>query len=414
MVTRTKEFEKLTNVDQASAIFFKTLKPKRLPAERVSLQDAFRRVLAETISAPVDLPQFDRSAVDGYAVRAEDTFEASQFKPKILKLTKMNTLNRGQAKPVWTGNPLPKGASAVIMVEQTRLAKSSIQIIASVTPSENVSKKGEDIRTGEVAVKSGTRLQPYHIGFLIALGITHVNVVRKPKIALVSTGSELVEFGERTSQSKIINSNRYLIAGLCQELDAEVLYLGIAKDDEEEISAKILEGLQKADVLITTGGTSVGVPDLVPTVVNKLGKPGIIVHGIAIRPGMPTALAILRDKPVLVLSGYPVAATVGFEVFARATILKLFGIEHEPRPIINATLTRRVAGSLGRRVYLRVKVFQKADKFFADPVQIKGSGLLSSMIRANGYAIIPEDREGLEESEPVMVHLFSSLTTEET
>jgi molybdopterin molybdotransferase len=187
------------------------------------------------------------------------------------------------------------------------------------------------------------------------------------------------------------------------------VYLGIAKDDEKDIGAKILEGLENADVVVTTGGTSVGVADLVPTVVNKMGKPGIVVHGVALRPGMPTALGILKGKPVFVLSGNPVAAIVGFEVFARPTILRLQGIEHESRPMVKAQLAKRVTGVLGRRVYLRVKAFEKAGEFVAEPVHTRGSGLYSSMSKANGYVIIPEDREGLEKDETVMVHLFSPL-----
>jgi len=408
-VARLKGFEKLTNVDEALSIFFKALKPKRLSAEHVSVEDSLRRVTAENILAPIDLPAFDRSAVDGYAVRAEDTFNASQFKPKTLKLTRKDSIGRGQAKQVWTGNSLPKGADAVIMLEHTRAMKGRIQTLVAVTPSENVSKRGEDINKGEPAVKSGTRLQPHHVGFLAALGIIHVNVVRKPKVAILSTGNELVELGKKPQPNKIINSNRFVIAGLCQELGAEPLYLGIARDNEEAIGTKILEGLRKADSVITTGGTSVGAADLVPTAVDKLGKPGIVIHGVGLRPGMPTALGILKGKPVFVLSGYPVAATVGFEVFARPTILKLLGIDHEPRTTIRAQLAKRVAGALGRRVYLRVKTLEQAGKFYAEPVRTKGSGLYSSMTRANGYVIIPEDREGLEEGETVVVHLFSPL-----
>ena len=408
-LVRLKGFEKLTNVDEALSIFFKALKPKRLRTTRISVEDALGRVIAENIVAPMDLPSFDRSAVDGYAVKAEDTFDASQFKPKTLKLTQKNRISKGQAKQVWTGNPLPKDADAVIMLEHTRATKDGIQIIVALTPSENVSKKGEDINKSEIAVKSGTRLQPHHIGFLAALSISHVNVVKKPRVAIISTGNELVELNKKQSKYKIINSNRFVIAGLCQELGGEPLYLGIAKDDEKEIGAKILEGLEKADAVITTGGTSVGVADLVPTVVNKIGKPGVVVHGVALRPGMPTALAVLEDKPVFVLSGYPVAATVGFEVFARPTILKLQGIEHEPRPLIKAQLSKRVVGALGRQIYLRVKAYEKAGEFIADPVRTKGSGLYSSMTKANGYVIIPEDREGLEEGVTASVHLFGPL-----
>jgi len=408
-LVRLKGFEKLTNVNEALSIFFRTLDPKRLSPERVSIENGQGRVVAENIFAPVDLPSFDRSAVDGYAVRAEDTFEASQFKPKTLRLTQKNSVEKGQAKQVWTGNAIPRGADAVIMLEHTRKTKDSIQVITAVTPSENVSKKGEDIKKGEVAVKSGTRLQPHHVGFLAALGIVHINVVKKPKIALIATGDELVELGEKPRRNQIINSNRFVMAGLCREIGADPVYLGIARDDEKEIGSKILEGLEKADAVVTTGGTSVGAADLVPIVVNKLGKPGIVVHGVAIRPGMPTALGVLKGKPVFVFSGYPVAATVGFEVFARPTILKFQGNEHESRPLTEARLTKRVTGALGRRVYLRVKTFEKAGELYAEPVRTKGSGLYSSMTKANGYVIIPEDQEGLEEGETVTVHLFSPL-----
>jgi len=412
-LARLKGFEKLTNVDEALSLFFQALKLKRLSSELVSVEEALGRVNAENILAPSDFPPFDRSAVDGYAVWAEDTFETSQFKPKTLKLTQKDNIERGEAKQIWTGHPVPKGADAVVMLEYTRAKTEEIQVTVAVTPEENVSKKGEDVRKGEVMIESGIKLQPHHNGFLAALGITHVNAVRKVKVAFSSTGNELVEINEKPLPNQIINSNRFAIAGLCRELGAEHLYLGIARDNEEEIGTKILEGLKKADIVITTGGTSVGAADLVPIVLNKLDKPGahaLIVHGVAMRPAMTIALGILGGKPVFVLSGYPVAAIVGFEVFVRPTILKLQGIEYEPRPMVKAKLTRRVAGALGRRVYLRVKTFEKDGDFYAEPVQTKGSGLYSSMTKANGYVAIPEDREGLEEGETVVVHLFSPLT----
>ena len=408
-MARLKGFEKLTNADEALSIFMRALKPKRLPAERVQLENSLGRVICKDVVAPIDLPSFDRSAVDGYAVQAEDTLQASQFKPKTIRLTRRSTVGKGQAKQVWTGNPVPKGADAVVMLEYTRPLKNEIQIISGMTPGENVSKKGEDIKKGEAAVESGIRLLPHYVGLLAALGVTHVDVVQKPKVAILSTGNELVELGEKPPANKIVNSNRFVIAGLCQELGAEPLYLGIARDAEEEIGSKILEGLEKADVVITTGGTSVGIADLVPIVVNKLGKPGVVVHGVALRPGMPTAVGVLKGKPVFVLSGYPVAATIGFEVFARPTLLQLQGITDASRAMVKATLTKRVAGALGRRVYLRVKAFEKQGEFYAEPVRTRGSGLYSSMTRANGYVIIPEDREGLEKDEAVLVRLFGPL-----
>jgi len=408
-LARLKGFERLTNVDEAMSIFLKALKPKRLRSVSIPIEEALRRVTAKNITASIDLPPFDRSAVDGYAVKAQDTFEASQFKPKILQLTNSDSVGEGEAKQVWTGNAVPKVADAVIMLEHTRAMKDKIEVTAALTPGENVSKRGEDVRKGDVAVESGTRLQAHHIGLLAALSISHVTVVEKPKVAILSTGNELVELGKKPQPNQVIDSNRYIVSGLVTELSAQPLNLGVARDNQDEIGAKISEGLAKADVVITTGGTSVGVADLVPMVINKLGKPGVVVHGVALRPGMPTALAVLKGKPVFVLSGYPVAATIGFEVFARPVILKLLGIEHEPRPLLKAKLTKRVGGVLGRRVYLRVNVFKRDNDFFAEPVRTKGSGLLTTMTRANGYVIIPEDREGLEQGETVVVHLFAPI-----
>jgi molybdopterin molybdotransferase len=408
-LAKLKGFEKLTNVDEALTIFLKALNPQKLGSTAIPLNEALGRVIAATIRSPHDLPAFDRSAVDGYAVRAKDTFGASQFRTKTIHLTSKEAVYENQAKQVWTGNPMPKGADAVIMLEHTKASKQKIEVLSALTPGENVSKRGEDIREGETAVEAGIRLKPHYIGLLAALGISHIDVVEEPVVATLSTGNELVELGKKTQAYRIVDSNRFMIAGLVKELGAEPLSLGIARDNEEELATKIIEGLTQADIIITTGGTSVGAMDLVPTVINKIGKPGVVVHGVALRPGMPTALAILQSKPVFVLSGYPVAATVGFEVFVRPVILKLLGVQHELRPMIKAKLTKHISGALGRRVYLRVSVFQRGDDFFVDPLRTKGSGLLTSMTRANGYVIIPEDREGLDQDETVIVHLFAPI-----
>jgi len=408
-LARLKGFEKLTGVDDALRLFLKELKPAKLGVDRVPISEALERVVAENVVAPSDLPSFDRSAMDGFAVKASDTFEASQFKPRLLKLTEKEIVNEGEARQIWTGGMLPEDADAVVMLEHTMKANGEIEVLVAVTPGENVSKRGEDIRKKEVVVKTGVRLQPQHLGLLAGLGITHINVAGKPKVALLSTGNELVELGQKPELGQVVSVNQLILSAMCRQLGAETVNLGIARDNLNEIGGKIADGLRQADAVVTTGGTSVGYADLVPMVVNKLGKPGVIVHGIAMRPAMPTALAIVRGKPIFILSGYPVAALFGLEVFVRPTILRLLGIEHEPRPMLKAKLTRRVASALGRRVYLRVYVFQKEGEFFAEPIRTKGSGVLSTMTKANGYVVIPEDREGLEEGETVIVHLFDRI-----
>jgi len=409
-LVRLRGFQKLVTIEEAKELFFNSLKIGRRKTEIVSVWCALNRVLAEDIIAEEDLPRFDRSAVDGYAVKAEDTFGASQFKPKTLKLTNASELKSGEAKQVWTGNPLPKGSDAVLMLENVKpIGDSQIEVWTVVTPGENVSKRGEDIAKGEVAVKAGTRLKPHHLALISALGKSEVKVFEKPKLAILATGNELVKVGEKRREDQIYETNRILLASLCHELGAEPIDLGIAKDDVEEISERLKHGLEEADAVITTGGTSVGTSDLVPTAINRLGEPGVLVHGVAMRPAMPTALAIVNDKPIIVLSGNPVAAFFGFEVFARPLILKMLGVENEPRPVVTARLTRRTSTALGRKTFVRVRVFQQNGEFFAEPISARGSGIISTLTRANGYVIVPENREGLEEGETVQVHLFDSL-----
>lgn len=409
-MARLKGFQKLTNVDDALQSFLVQLKPRRLGSELIPIHEALGRITAEDVRANYDLPPFNRSAVDGYALKAKDTFGVSAFNTKTFKLTE-GKVHENEAKELWTGNPVPEGADAVVMLEYTKKLGNKIELSKAVTPGRNVAKRGEDVAEGNIAIENGIRLNPHHLGLMGALGITHVAVVKKPKVAILATGSELVELGQKREFGKIVETNRLLFSSLCTELGAEPINLGLVKDDLEQITSKIREGLTQADAVITTGGTSVGYPDLVPLAVNQMGKPGIVVHGVAIRPGMPTALAILEGKPVFVLSGNPVAATVGFEAFTRPTLFKMLGVD-EVRAAVEAKLTRRVAGVLGRRVFLRVRVFKRNGSFFAEPVRVTGSGVLTTMTKANGYVIIPENREGIEEGESVMVNLFSTVVRE--
>jgi molybdopterin molybdotransferase len=374
------------------------------------LHKALNRVLAEDIVAEEDLPRFDRSAVDGYALKSESTSGASQFKPVFFQIAVAEEVTSKQARQVWTGNAIPKGANAVVMLENTQRLDGEIEVWVQLAPGENVSKKGEDIKKGENAVKAGTRLKPYHLGLLAALGNSEVRVVEKPRIAILATGNELAEVGSKPAENQIFESNRTMLSAMCHELDAEKVDLGIAKDDVEEITEKLRIGLLNSDAVVTTGGTSVGGLDLVPDAVNKMGKPGVVVHGVAMRPAMPTALAVLEGKPVMILSGNPVAAIIGFEVFARPLICKMLGMKKEEhRPVIKAVMARKVATALGRKTFVRVRVLQKNGEFRAEPVSARGSGAISTMTRGNGFVIVPENREGLSEGELVMVHLFGEV-----
>ena len=264
--------------------------------------------------------------VDGYALKSADSVGASQFKPATFQLTENREISDNQAKQVWTGNPIPKGADAVVMLENTEKHERKLEVWSQLAPGDNISKKGEDIKKGDIIAKAGVRLNPYHIGLAAALGYSQLKVTQKPKIGILATGNELTEIGTSLSGNLIYDSNKIMISAECRELGAETTDFGIAKDDVDEIAEKIQRALKNNDAVITTGGTSVGGLDLVPDAVNKIGKPGVIVHGVALRPAMPTAVAVLEGKPVLILSGNPVASIIGFEVFGRPMVCRLLGM----------------------------------------------------------------------------------------
>jgi molybdopterin molybdotransferase len=402
-------FQKLTPVDEALRTFLKEVKVKKLKTVTVSPHSALNRVLAEDVVADEDLPRFDKSAVDGYAVRAEDTFGASQYKPKVFHVVRDEELDKTQTKNVWTGNPIPKGADAVVMLENTKRNGNEIEVWTPLTPGENVSKRGEDVAEGENALTAGTRLRPQHLGLIAALGKAEVKVFEKPKIAILATGNELVNVGGNVEENQIFEVNRLVLSAMCQESGAEPVDLGIARDDVKEIMEKLKAG-READAVLTTGGTSVGLADLVPETVNKMGKPGVVVHGVAMRPAMPTALAVVSGKPIIILSGNPVAAMMGFEVFVKPLIRRMLGTRQEEfRSIVSARMTRRTTTTLGRRTFVRIRVFQKDGEFFAEPISAKGSGIISTMTKANGYVVVPENREGLTKGELVVVYLFDAV-----
>jgi molybdopterin molybdotransferase len=247
-----------------------------------------------------------------------------------------------------------------------------------------------------------------------ALGYSNVEVYIKPKIAILSTGNEIVEIGAKPAENQIYNSNKIMLSAMCQELGVETLDFGIVEDNMDEIKSKIKDALQEADALITTGGTSVGGLDLVPDAINSIGKPGVIAHGLLLRPAMPTGVAVLEDKPVMILSGNPVAAVIGFEAFGRPVISRLLGLNKtEPRPILKAVISRKVPTALGRKTYVRVLVKMKKGEFVAEPVSAKGPGAISTMTISNGFVIVPENREGLVEGEMIIVHMFADVEVEE-
>jgi molybdopterin molybdotransferase len=409
-LARLKGFQKLTFIDDALQKWLNILQVNKLGEATIPVNEALNRVLATDIVAKEDLPRFDKAAVDGYALKSEDTIGASQFKPVTFQITELREVGVKQARQIWTGNPVPKGANAVVMIENTKKADGKLEVWVQLATGGNVSKKGEDVKKAEKIIEAGTRLSPYHLALLAAVGKSQVKVAEKPRVAILATGSELADAGSKLSGNQIFDSNRVMLAAMCHELGAEPVDLGIAKDDLAEIGERLKMGLREFNAVITTGGTSVGGLDLVPDVVNNTGKPGVIVHGVALRPAMPTAVAVLAGKPVMILSGNPVAAVIGFEVFARPLICKMLGMKQtEPRPTVKAVITRKVAAALGRRTFVRVRVTLKNGEFLAEPISARGSGAISTMTRSNGFVVVPENRGGVTEGEVVMVRLFGKL-----
>lgn len=407
VLVRLKGFQRLTSIEEATRKFIEAVTFRKAEVTTINIGSALGRILAENVIAESDIPRFNKSAVDGYAVEAEETNGATQFRGKVLPLTATNRIETGRAKQVWTGSRLPEGSDAVVMLEDTRLSKNKICILGQVTPGENVSRKGEDVHEGEIVAQAGARLKPQHLGLITALGKNKINVFSKSKIAVLSTGNEIAELGRQLQGNQIFDVNKIVICALCNEIGAETYDLGIVKDDVNEISKKVKVGLSRSEAVITTGGSSVGGLDLVPEAVNKFAKPGVVVHGVAMRPGMPTALAVADGKPILILPGNPVAAMIGFEVFGRPLICRLSGMKHtETRPVVQARMTRGIATALGRKSFVRVRVRGHDDEMLAEPVSAKGSGLISTLTKSNGYVVVPENREGLAEGELVSVRLF--------
>jgi len=411
---RDRGFKEATRIDEARRIFYETLPRITLPSELVSVQRALNRVLAEDVTAETSVPSFEKSAMDGYAVIAEETFGASPTNPALLRLigeskigeTPRIVVHKGETAAIATGAPVPQGANAVVMVENTkRLETGDIEIHAPVAPGENVAQVGEDVKQGAVVLERGRKLKPPDLGLLVALGRMAVKVVRKPRVGLLSTGNELTD-AVRGAPGKIADVNRPVLMAMVEDCGGKPVDLGIAKDNAEQISLKLAQGLRSTDLVLVTAGTSAGKGDLVPDVINALGKPGMLVHGIAMRPSLPTGLAVVEGKPIVSLPGFPVSAMFAFSTFVQPLILRMLGTEPDPQPRVKARIMKRIVGVPGFRTFVRVLVREEEGKLHAEPLRTPGSGILTTLTRANGIVVVPENIEGFDEGAEVEVQLF--------
>ncbi len=386
--------------------------------EEVDIKIALHRFLAEEIVAPDNLPGFNRSTMDGYAIRAEDSFGATGSLPSYFKIIgeiKMGVrpefkINLGVAVKISTGGMLPEGANAVMMVEYTEnIDNNTIEARRSISPWENVIREDEDLKTGEIILRKGHRLRPQDIGVLAGIGKTNIKIYKKPKIAIISTGNEIIPAKEKPLISQVRDINSYTLGACIEEAGGAPVYRGIIKDEvillEQEIKKTIKE--DKTEAVIISGGSSVGIRDITLEVLNRLGKPGVLIHGVSVKPGKPTILAIADNRPIFGLPGHPVSAMIIFDLFVRPLISWLQGGEYNYNSAkeIEAELTCNMVSDSGREDYVRVFVYKEGEKFYAEPILGK-SGLISTMIRASGLIKIGLNIEGLEKGSKVVVKLF--------
>jgi putative molybdopterin biosynthesis protein len=412
-----KIFRELVSVEEAREKLREHFQPKTTGVEKIPLMASRGRVLAEDVIAPIDVPPFDRASMDGYAVHAEDTYRADEEHPTELRLIGSveagskpeMTVRSKEAVEVSTGAPMPKGANAVVMVEYTSRDGDVLKVFRSVSLGENIMAAGTDIMAGELVLRTGTLLTPRETGVLAALGLHEVDVFRKPKVAVISTGNELVTPGEPLSFGMIYDINAQTISDSIRECGGEPVFTGNVRDRIEEIREKLAEAAKVADVVIVSGGTSVGVGDLIYRVIDDLGSPGILVHGVAVKPGKPTIIAVADGKPIFSLPGYPTSALMIFNLFVAPVIRSMAGLGPELEAVtVIAKTSARIFTSGGRREYVPVNLVRtKEDDYRIYPVP-GGSGAITTLAKADGFIEIPKNRTFLEADETIAVRLFGS------
>ena len=383
---------------------------KALSTEKVNIDDSLHRVLSEDIISSINLPEFRRSTVDGFALKAKDTFGASEKNPAILRLIgeiPMGQLSDieakdGEAVKVATGGMVPKGADAVEMVEYTEWVDShTLHAFKTLSPLENVIQVGEDVKAGEVVLYKGHLIRPQDIGLMAGIGKTNVHVYLRPRVAIISSGDEIVPIENVPSPGEVRDINRYTIVSMVKETGGIPLFLGIAKDRFDALKEKIELGLRESDMVVITGGSSVGSLDLTGEVLQVFPGTEILGHGVSIRPGKPTLLADITGKPFLGLPGHPVSAMVIFHFFGKP-ILKILsglskeGIWHQIK--VKAKASRNIPSVPGREDYVRVRLEEREGTLWAHPIFGK-SGAISNLVNANGLIRIGINEEGLEEGE---------------
>lgn len=395
-------------------ILMSNFKPKEIKREKVDLLNCVRRILAEPVISPVNLPGFCRSTMDGYAVRALDTHGATEGMPVYLKLTgevRMGQMSNfslgiGECIQVWTGGMLPAGADAVVMLEYTQqIGEDLIEVVRGVATGENTVREDEDVKAGEIIFTAGHCLRPQDIGALAGMGITEVTVYRQPRVGIISTGDEIIEPSENPLPGQIRDINTYSLCTALLENGCVPVIYGLAKDNEEELACKVEKAIAEVDCLLISGGSSAGARDITINVLARY-QPGVLFHGISVRPGKPTIFADLCGIPVFGLPGHPVSAYTIFAFFVLPFLARLTG---RAKPLmwktVKARLSRNLPSVAGREDYIRVALFEEEKEIKAEPIFGK-SALISTLVKADGVICIPAGVEGFMAGEIVTVYLY--------
>jgi molybdopterin molybdotransferase len=380
-----------------------------IPMEEIHLEESYQRVLAQDITSSLDSPPFDRSAMDGYAILAEDTFGHSETNPAQLKVVdrigagevSSVKIGKGEAIQIATGAPIPGGADAVVMEEYTQGDGEHLRVEMALTPGENVSPAGEDFKKGEQVLNSRKLLNHPELAMIASSGFNQISVFKKPRIGVIITGSELVMPKKSLNGAEVINSNHYTVKSLV-ERSLGVPEMSHCIDNEDMVESQFKSMLKDCDALVTTGGTAISKGDVVVDVAHKLGD--VLIHGVTLRPGKPFAFALIRGKPVFMLSGFPVAAMVQFDVFVREGLLQMQGLDIKPLKIVGKA-SRKIPSTLGRTDYIRARIKGQ----MVQPLKIKGSGIIKSMVESDCYLIIPENLEGVDEGAECEILPYHSL-----
>jgi molybdopterin molybdotransferase len=383
-----------------------------LGSEKVSILEALGRVIAEDIIANRDIPPLDNSGMDGFAVRSGDVQNADQNHPVRLEVIEdlpagfisTRTVGRGEAIRIMTGAPIPRGADAVIPVEYTKKEDRFVAVFKAALSGEYIRRAGEDVKKGGRVISGGDLIRSAEVGMLASVGRSFVSVYQRPMVAILCTGEELVDVDGDLDDGRIVSSNSYTLAAQVKDCGAIPIQLGIAKDRKEEIKEKLLQGL-RADVLLSSAGVSVGDYDFVKDVLNDLGME-MVFWKVAMKPGMPLAFGTIKGKPVFGLPGNPVSSMVSFEQFVRPSLLKMMGHRQIFRPVIEAILKEDIHKEPGRRHFVRAFVIFEGDHYFVSTTGAQGSGILRSMVKANGLIVISENQEFVRAGEKVKVQLL--------